>query len=124
MEFEIFDYILKEIFQSVWLKTVSLCSIEGSRKGERGSEGGQVEDEEEHQEQESKRRKLPQRKAEPPQMTKKMQSPQDQFEKEFLHREASSPRNANFAESWDGDQSSREEEIDGEVEDKSIGINS
>ena len=74
MEFEIFDYILKEIFQSVWLKTVLLCSIECSRKG------GQVEDEEEHQGQESKRRKLPQRKAKPPQMTKKMQNPQDQFE--------------------------------------------
>ena len=49
MEFEIFDYILKEIFQSVWLKTVPICCIEGSRKGERGSEGGQVEDEEECQ---------------------------------------------------------------------------
>ena len=35
---------------------------------------------EEHQGQESRRKKLPQRKAKPPQMTKKMQNPQDQFE--------------------------------------------
>ena len=50
------------------------------KEGERAIEGGQVEDEEGHQEQESKRRKLPQRKAKPPQMTKKMQNPQDRFE--------------------------------------------
>ena len=97
MEFEIFDYILKEIFQSVWLKTVLLCSIECSRKGERAIEGGQVEDEEEHQGQESKRRKLPQRKAKPPQMTKKMQNPQDQFEeKKFWERGVPSSRIGNF----------------------------
>ena len=101
MEFEIFDYILKEIFQSVWLKTVSLCSIEGSRKGERGSEGGQVEDGEEYQGlgQESKRRKLPQRKAKPLQMSKKMQNPQDRFEeKKFWESGVSSSRIGNFSQ--------------------------
>ena len=52
------------------------------KEGELAVEGGQVEDEEKHQEQESKRRKLPQRKAKPLQMSKKMQNPQDRFEEE------------------------------------------